>query len=512
MEMLYVCSSWRQAALEFIWKDLNLIIRHDSSKVLISGLPWPYLSYVPHGLACLVENVKLTVPMSIIVNGVAHGLLSEFMRDTVEFSAARRLNILVTDWSYKTLRLTDEAIGNVTEFAHLLQSATQGVATVEVAFTGDSGCDNYWQGPPVGEFDEEAMGIFMNLMCANIKFPGLEIKDMELKRPSTVDHIPQLSSLNLRCKRMFDLSTSLVHKSSSSLQFLRFGLYDPRELVYDIHGNSIVYPKMKRLVIFKTPLGYFKEPAKAPDTVPFPVLESLKLLIRYPFADDVLFRGNSTTLEELDIILNTVLHDNQVFKSKDRILHTLTLGGVNYNGGISLLSETVLNDFLGDLIEPVRKLVISDPLLIKPLIDAATHGFNNLQVLNLVQEQLPFYDILRLLKAFPVLSKLVCGVDELGSELKHIAADDLPDYIASTYKEAGKNMQVWKLPCVRSINNTHITEYVVLLALCCPRLRRIDLAENVAAKYRSEIAKALESKLYSKYTSQLDRLVHAAFS
>ncbi|KAJ2042115.1 hypothetical protein GGI08_007824 [Coemansia sp. S2] len=454
--------------------------------------------------------------MSSIVNGVAHGLLSEFVRDTVEFSAARELTILVTDWSYKTLRLTDEAIGNVTEFARLIQSATQGVVTVEVAFTGDSGNDNYWRGPPVGEFDEEAMGIFMNLMCANIQFSGLEIKDMELKRPSTVDHIPQLSSLNLRCREMFDLSTSLVHKSSSSLQFLRFGLFDPRELVFDIHGNSIVYPKMKHLVILRAPLGYFEEPAKAPDTVPFPVLESLKLLIPYPFADDVLFRGNSHTLEELDIKLDAdtvnVLHDNQVFKGKDRILHTLILGGVNYNGGISLLSETVLIDFLGDLIEPVRKLVISDPLLIKPLIDAATHGFNNVQVLNLVQEQLPFYDILRLLKAFPVLSKLVCGVDDLGSELKHIAADDLPDYIASTYKEAGKCMQVWKLPCVRSINNTHITEYVILLALCCPRLRRIDLAENVAAKFSGEIAKALESKLYSKYTSQLDRLVHAAFN
>ncbi|KAJ1905195.1 hypothetical protein LPJ71_004622, partial [Coemansia sp. S17] len=243
------------------------------------------------------------------------------MRDTVGFPSAHKLTIFVTGWTITPLCSKDEAIVNVLEFARLIRSVTQGVATAEVIFTGFNKL--------VGEFDEEASGMFMNLLCANIKSPGLELRDLNIKHTSTVDHIPQLSSLDVRCTTSFDLNTDLVHKSSSSLQILKFGICNARALLYDFHGNSIVYPNMKQLAMFYAPLAYSKERIMAPSTVPFPELESLSINMPYPFADDVLFRGNSTTLKDLDFKIDTdsvhLLYDSGVFANKRRKLRTLTL-------------------------------------------------------------------------------------------------------------------------------------------------------------------------------------------
>ncbi|KAJ2396421.1 hypothetical protein GGF41_008605, partial [Coemansia sp. RSA 2531] len=217
--------------------------------------------------------------------------------------------------------------------------------------------------------------------------------------------------------------------------------------------------------MFYAPLAYSKERIMAPSTVPFPELESLRINMPYPFADDVLFRGNSTTLKDLDFKIDTdsvhLLYDSGVFANKRRKLRTLTLSKDSRTHGIYLLSETILSNYLRDLINPARKLVISYLLLLKPIIAAAIANcsFMNVQVLSVGSEQLHFYDILCLLKVFPALVKFTCGIEGLGSELEHIAAENLPDYIASTYKLTGKCLQVWAIPSFHGLNNADITEY-----------------------------------------------------
>ncbi|KAJ2047170.1 hypothetical protein GGI08_006335, partial [Coemansia sp. S2] len=62
------------------------------------------------------------------------------------------------------------------------------------------------------------------------------------------------------------------------------------------------------------------------DLVVFPVLKYAKISLAYPFADDVLFRGNNATLRYLDIPvckdIVEMLYRRNVFDSKRKALRT----------------------------------------------------------------------------------------------------------------------------------------------------------------------------------------------
>ncbi|KAJ2049473.1 hypothetical protein H4S04_003202 [Coemansia sp. S16] len=51
--------------------------------------------------------------------------------------------------------------------------------------------------------------------------------------------------------------------------------------------------------------------------------------------------------------------------------------------------------------------------------------------------------MLSTLKALPALANFRGGISGLGPELESITADELPDYIASTYSNIGRNLLVW---------------------------------------------------------------------
>ncbi|KAJ2395611.1 hypothetical protein GGF41_008728, partial [Coemansia sp. RSA 2531] len=120
-------------------------------------------------------------------------------------------------------------------------------------------------------------------------------------------------------------------------------------------------------------------------------------------------------------------------------------------------------------------------------------------------------DVLRLLKVLPNLVKIGCGIDRLGPELQDIATEDLPDHVASMYGKAGKNLQVIALVWVREMTYSVAPEYAMLMALVCPKLRRIELALKNISDFRTKVAETLGKEPYSKYTSELNRLLHAAY-
>ncbi|KAJ2051904.1 hypothetical protein GGI08_005150 [Coemansia sp. S2] len=120
-------------------------------------------------------------------------------------------------------------------------------------------------------------------------------------------------------------------------------------------------------------------------------------------------------------------------------------------------------------------------------------------------------NVLRLLKVLPSLIKIACGFDSLGSELEDIAANDLPNYIVSTYCNTGKNLQTISNQGIGGQMRPVVPEYVILLALVCPKLRRIDLTPNTISDFQGKVAEALQSSPYSKYSSQLNHLLHAAY-
>ncbi|KAJ2025589.1 hypothetical protein H4S03_008833, partial [Coemansia sp. S3946] len=92
------------------------------------------------------------------------------------------------------------------------------------------------------------------------------------------------------------------------------------------------------------------------------------------------------------------------------------------------------------------------------------------------------------------------------TELENIASDELPDYIASKFGNTGKNFQVWHEAYYRGISFQSTIEPVILLALACPKFRRIDLVSNFVADYHTKMAEALLNDKYSKYASRISKV------
>lgn len=104
--------------------------------------------------------------------------------------------------------------------------------------------------------------------------------------------------------------SSLVRKCAQPLQVLK--LHEIREfsnisglITDDVTKELVVYPNMKHLpagfIVFH--MGVIEEYSEFPGAIPFPNLQTLRVDRGYPFGDNVLFRGNQSTLRYMDLNL-----------------------------------------------------------------------------------------------------------------------------------------------------------------------------------------------------------------
>ncbi|KAJ1907898.1 hypothetical protein LPJ71_003982, partial [Coemansia sp. S17] len=130
-------------------------------------------------------------------------------------------------------------------------------------------------------------------------------------------------------------------------------------------------------------------------------------------------------------------------------------------------------------------------------------------VLNMHLDNPSFFNILSLVKALPALVDLNSSINGLGPELENIAIEELPDHIASTYSDTGKNLQAWEINNFVNQEFSLFIDLVLLLALACPKLRVIKSKPKALKSYSVKVANALESGPYSKYATELNRMINA---
>ncbi|KAJ2040495.1 hypothetical protein H4S03_000974, partial [Coemansia sp. S3946] len=92
--------------------------------------------------------------------------------------------------------------------------------------------------------------------------------------------------------------------------------------------------------------------------IPFPVLKTLRLKSLYPFTDDIIFRGNSATLEYLEFLIDkdtvNMLNSARVFENKHKVLRNLIVAKISDNDnnplGLGTELEHIDTDILPDYI------------------------------------------------------------------------------------------------------------------------------------------------------------------
>ncbi|KAJ2422343.1 hypothetical protein GGF41_003538 [Coemansia sp. RSA 2531] len=199
-----------------------------------------------------------------------------------------------------------------------------------------------------------------------------------------------------------------------------------------------------------------------------------------------------------------MLSSERVFESKRRALRHVIVNESVGHRNVSQVPEANMSKFLSNLLSYAHRLVLEPlALLTMPMVAMKCgHGFHTITIFETCSKSLLLFDVLGLLKALPALIELRSSINGLGPELESISADDLPDHVFSTYFEAGKNLQIWRMDSDGSVT----IDYVLLLALVCPKLWRIQLKPGALRGSRAKITEALSSHIYSKYAPQLNMI------
>ncbi|KAJ2431229.1 hypothetical protein GGF41_000641, partial [Coemansia sp. RSA 2531] len=293
-----------------------------------------------------VRELNVKVSGVGIASGDAHKLLTKFMKGFGTFTNAHKLCVVMTEGMTGSIDSRDIAINNSVELAQLLRSMTPAVTMSKVMWAGRS--------TRMEQHNEEVFGLFVDSLCSNTKGSMLDFGELLLLRhPSTIDCISQLSVLKLSCRDSPNWHSSLVHKCANVLQYLDIGIHRAKALIYDVNDVPVVYPKLLHLQMYMVVLNDSSAPVFAPGIVPFPVLKSLQLQMGYPFGDDVMFRGNSDTLEELEIRLSremmAMLNNSQAFGKEYKSLKRVLVNELGHDRYQSPSSDDMVHKFIRSL-------------------------------------------------------------------------------------------------------------------------------------------------------------------
>ncbi|KAJ2337625.1 hypothetical protein GGH92_007497, partial [Coemansia sp. RSA 2673] len=135
-----------------------------------------------------------------------------------------------------------------------------------------------------------------------------------------LDIIRNLVSLDFMIDSYTCPSIQLVRHNAPTLQSLLLVsdcVADLAGLIQRPDGSYVTYPHLRSLELRDDSDDYTPERIAVKGVVPFPRLQCICLYSCYPFCDDVLFRGNSSTLEHLELFMSdllvSVIFDHNVF-------------------------------------------------------------------------------------------------------------------------------------------------------------------------------------------------------
>ncbi|KAJ2749691.1 hypothetical protein GGI19_005528, partial [Coemansia pectinata] len=236
------------------------------------------------------------------------------------------------------------------------------------------------------------------------------------------------------------LLMQLVQRNASTLQYLDLDLkkaVDMTGLIRDAGDNYTKYPC---LVTLKLEVGeYWNDslPRVASDVVLFPNLRHLSILEDYPFSDDILFRGNSSSLKHLRIMpkrnLSEILGEYRVFTptSHPKLQYVRV---EELLGAIQDEFES-FEDYIQFVLGMTPSAAVWDIANVKAKVDVRfalgllwTHA--SIQILSLPDTRLYLWDAVSLIKLLPLLTDLHCRstyASNLTDEFNADFPDDFPD-------------------------------------------------------------------------------------
>ncbi|KAJ2432156.1 hypothetical protein GGF41_000174 [Coemansia sp. RSA 2531] len=332
-----------------------------------------------------------------------------------------------------------------------------------------------------------------------------------------LDIIRNLVSLDFMIDSYTCPSIQLVRHNAPTLQTLLLAsdcVADLASLIQSPDGSYVTYPHLRYLYLRDDSDDYTPERIAVKGVVPFPCLQRICLRSSYPFGDDVLFRGNSSTLERLELFMSdllvSIIFDHNVFTptSHPNLRRVVTKYQIEeYPSQLDTPADTLR--FMLSICPgaPVREVVgdHSSSELVPALI--STLNYASIRVLTLPFLRLELLDIVALVRALPALSTLRTLPPIFGSILNHVDMDDLPTYITATYAPNGRRLQYWNYQPVPPLYRAENATCMLLLALAYPDYTYIGMLGGEAKGFREELEAAVALNMFKPYAPRLQDFV-----
>ncbi|KAJ2457268.1 hypothetical protein GGF42_002783 [Coemansia sp. RSA 2424] len=313
---------------------------------------------------------------------------------------------------------------------------------------------------------------------------------------------------------------SLIQRNAQSLQRLRIWFRRDADIVGLIgdanSGSYLEYPCLRKLELSSDDKITPSMSSVFSGAVPFPGLQHLSISCGYPFADDVLFRGNSATLESLEVTphpatVAMLTSCNLFTPTSHPNLQRVDIGALPFLApghfpDIGTYLRFVLRIAPGASVRVIPNLPSNNSDLSSALSMFGDHL--HIQVLSMPGTLLSLWDIISLIKSLPLLSDLATQPVVLGEMPQGITMAELPAYVRVAYSSMGKRFRCWHQKYYYSRPDyAKLATCMLLLALVCPNF---DYAA-VQEKHREEFMEAMRVQIaepgFSQDAPRLRRLL-----
>ncbi|KAJ1913564.1 hypothetical protein GGI16_006265, partial [Coemansia sp. S142-1] len=302
----------------------------------------------------MVRELSIRIPWFSLFDGTAYELLFDYMGETSSLPQARKLHIAIGNGVGKPDYMNNNAIDNTLMLAQFLRSLAPAATLVDIKHEGA-----VFQ---LCEFGERLLAEFIKSVYGNTRQTKLDLREVDFKHTFAIDIIPPLTSLKVYCNSTYNVHIGLALKCADTLLELEVEMENSKALFYNADGNVVVYPNLRHLQLLASSPDKPADRNVPGDIVPFPSLRKLVMPYEYPLGDDMLFRGNSATLEHLNTAFDsndvTMLNKYRVFESKHKVLRIVCIRVV----GLSNIPETETSKLLGNMLETVQILYVDTDL------------------------------------------------------------------------------------------------------------------------------------------------------
>ncbi|KAJ1720860.1 hypothetical protein LPJ53_004558 [Coemansia erecta] len=517
--LLSCCHSWRALLISQLCSEFYFLIEEKNELVVTSFPRWPKELRQPGFPACaLVKEVRFQVVMwkSLMDGSALRKLLGSPYSNAV-FPTASLLTVSVVD-SSASINCADSLITTAREYIGEISQRIRSM--VPAAREARISWPNVYHTGAKQElaniFSPETSALYMGLK---------RISFTEIGGFDTPGDIPTfgnigLTHLTIRCKSSKSSFIRLARNCAPTLRELIIYEFpkDGSTLLRGSDGVPAVYSKLEKLYIAQSIGIQGLSLPQSGSMSHFPALRSLDIRCKYPFDDDVLFRGNHESLEHISVPLDmqfmAMSAENDVFQPmKFTRLHSIDL--LNYYGAQEMTPYHIdtIKDFVFKLAragtpEHLQIVRWSGPSDETKLLYGIKHNktLSNMRILEISKSVFQFSDVVVILKAMPLLKKLWFSLDKKVPMLDGVRMPKLLTHLLANYYPLSRSLYSVTFDQGSKASAKQVAVVAMLLAVVSPTLALTQVDSEMKADYFSGIEAAIVTRPFQKHAERIKPL------